>query len=209
MAEQKTANKKAEVNVYQKVANIQQGIKTVVKSGFNAHFKYPFATERDIIAEIKPLLGREGLVITHSVTKEELVGDMTKLFIDFRITNLESPGDHIMASAVGYGKDTQDKGAPKAYTMALKYFLSKMFLVETGDDAEHGRADTKGKAVAPTETAEQKFERAKRMISESRNIDGLMEYASQVKNSKNFSAAQKAELNTLLNARVQKLNEQA
>lgn len=201
---------KREGNVYEKIMNVQQGIKTVVKSGYNSFHKYAFATERDVIAEIKPLLGREGLAVTHSVVSEGAVNDITKLVVMFRITNVAKPDDFVESQAIGYGQDKSDKGVPKAYTMALKYFFSKMFLVETGDDAEHGKEVVKGSSAgntvpAPTETTEQKFERAKLMIKESRNVDGLMDFLGQVRASKNFTAAQKGQLNTLINARVDSL----
>lgn len=186
-------------NVYERIANIQQSIHTVIKGGFNEHFKYKFARERDVIAEVKPLLGKERLVITHSLVKEEQVGDITKLTIRFRITNVNDKDDAIEADAIGYGKDSQDKGAPKAYTMALKYFLSKMFLIETGDDAEESR----GKKGA--EPASAKFETAKRMVKESRNVDGLVEYAEKLEGGKTFSASQKKELQALLKSRVDEL----
>lgn len=194
-------------NVYKKIANVQQGIKTVVKSGTNTHFNYKFATERDVVAEIKPLLGKEGLVITHSLVKEEQVSNLTKLIIKFRITNVDDKDDHIEAEAIGYGQDNQDKGAPKAYTMALKYFLSKTFLVETGDDAEVDRGGAKkgaaSKGAGETgETPSQIFERAKVMIAQTRNVDGLMEYADNVSKSKTFTKMQKDELQKLLKTRV-------
>lgn len=199
-------------NIYAKVMNIQQSIHTVIKSGFNDHFKYKFAKERDVIAEVKPLLGKEGIAITHTVTKEEIVEHgttstgakkfLTKLTVKFRLTNVLDKDDYIEADAVGQGQDNEDKGAPKAYTMALKYFLSKMFLIETGDDAE----DTKGKGNKNPPAAPDKFETAKRMIKESRNVDGLMEYMENLEGAKSsFTVAQKNQLKTAVNDRVKEL----
>lgn len=214
MSDKPIVNKKADPNVYEKIHNIQQSIHTVIKSGYNEHFKYKFAKERDVVAEIKPLLGKEGLAITHSVTKEEEIEHgttssgskkyLTKLTIKFRITNIKDPADFIEADAIGSGQDGEDKGVPKAYTMALKYFLSKMFLIETGDDSEEDRGKKSGGASKPAND-EQKFETAKRMVSESRNFDGLLEYQENLKTSKSFTAAQKKELNDLLGKRLTEL----
>lgn len=204
-------------NVYEKIFNIQQAIHTVIKSGYNDHFKYKFAKERDIIAEVKPLLGKEGLVITQSLTKEEesehgTSGSGNKKFLSkltfrFRITNIKDKDDFVDGDAIGYGQDGEDKGAPKAYTMALKYFLSKQFLIETDDDAEEGRNKRTTGNRKDDEPVGEKFEKAKRMIKETRNVDGLIEYSEQLKTTKgSFNATQKKELQGLVNARIDTLN---
>lgn len=207
-----TAHKKQDANVYEKIANIQQSIHTVIKGGYNDFHKYKFARERDVVAEVKPLLGREGLAITHSLVSEQEVPHgstkagsekyLTKLVLRFRITNVKDKDDFVEADAIGYGQDGEDKGAPKAYTMALKYFLSKMFLIETGDDAENDQKGKKGGAPADNE---QKLEVAKRMIGESRNLDGLIEYREKMREGKGFNPAQKKELEKLLQERISEL----
>lgn len=214
MATTEEVKPKKGANVYEKIFNIQQSISVVIKGGYNDFHKYKFARERDVVAEIKPLLGREGLVITHSLLKEEESSHgstkagaekyLTKLTFRFRITNIKDPSDFVEADAIGYGQDGEDKGAPKAYTMALKYFLSKEFLIETGDDAEEDRG---GKKKGDAAKDEQKFATAKRMVTESRNLDGLIEYQDNLKSPKSsFSAAQKKELEALLKARIAKLD---
>jgi hypothetical protein len=211
----RTINMEAQPNIYGKIMNIQQDIHTVIKSGFNDHFKYKFAKERDVIAEVKPLLGREGIAITHSVLKEEEIEHgttstgakkfLTKLTIKFRLTNVKDVTDFIEADAIGSGQDGEDKGVPKAYTMALKYFLSKMFLIETGDDAENYKKDSKGGKNAPANT-EDKFSTAMTMIKGSRNIDGLEEYVENMEKSKNFTAAQKNQLKKAVKNRVDEIS---
>lgn len=208
-------------NIYAKIANIQQDIHTVIKSGENTFHHYKYAKERDVIAEVKPLLGREGIAITHSVIKEEEVthgitkaGDpkyLTKLTIRFRLTNVKDKDDFIEADAIGSGQDGEDKGVPKAYTMALKYFLSKQFLIETGDDSEQDRGGGKKRnaPAADAENTDQKFEKAKRMIRDSRNVDGLLEYQENLATAKksSFNAAQKKELLEAVKARITELED--
>lgn len=212
---EKVTNARAQPNVYEKIANIQQSIGTVIKGGFNDHFKYKFARERDVVAEVKPLLKEQGLAITHSVLKEEEIEHgttssgakkyLTKLTIEFRITNVKDPADFVLSTAMGSGQDGEDKGVPKAYTMALKYFLSKMFLIETGDDAEEEKKGGKG-AGAP---AAEIFDKAKRMIADSRNLDGLIEYREKMREGKTFNAAQKKELEAALKTRIAALEDGA
>lgn len=213
-------------NVYARIARVQQGIHTVIKSGTNTFHNYKFARERDVIAEIKPLLQKEGLAVTHSVESEaetERLNDqnkksyMTKLTIRFRITNIDEPTDFTESVAIGYGHDSLDKGAPKAYAMALKYFLSKQFLVETGDDTEEERGNRatgkpaskatppKADPIAQTESPDVLFRKAKVMIAATRNIDGLLEYREQLLAGKTFGDAQKKELAEKVMARVNEL----
>lgn len=216
-AKQETAG----ANIYAKIANIQQDIHTVIKGGYNDHFKYAFARERDVVAEVKPLLGREGIAVTHTLLSEQEIPHgttssgspkyLTKLTFRFRLTNVKDKDDFVEADAIGSGQDGEDKGVPKAYTMALKYFLSKMFLIETGDDSEQERGTgAKGKRNAPPkaeEGAEEKFEKAKRMIRDSRNVDGLLEYQENLATAKksSFNATQKKELLSAVKARISAL----
>lgn len=52
-------------------------------------------------------------------------------------------GEHVTLSGYGHGVDTQDKGAGKATTYALKYTLLYTFLVATGhiDDADKSHSN--------------------------------------------------------------------
>lgn len=196
-------------NIYEKIFNIQQDIHTVIKNGFNEHFKYSFAKEGDVIAETKPLLGREGIAITHTVIKEEEIPHgtsssggqkfLTKLTIRFRLTNVKDITDFLDIEAIGSGQDGEDKGVPKAYTMALKYMLSKTFLIETDTDAEQDK-NKGGK-----EGGDAKFEKAKKMISESRNIDGLLVYVENLDKKSTFTVAQKSQLKTAVKTRIEQI----
>lgn len=56
---------------------------------------------------------------------------------------LHSSGESVELAGYGHGVDTQDKGAGKATTYALKYALLYMFLVPTGkiDDTDSTHSD--------------------------------------------------------------------
>jgi hypothetical protein len=57
---------------------------------------------------------------------------------------VHSSGESVELSGYGHGVDSQDKGAGKATTYALKYALLYTFLVPTGkiDDADNTHSDT-------------------------------------------------------------------
>ena len=81
--------------------------------------------------------------------------------------------------------------------MSLKYWLAKTFMIETGDDAEIEQK--RGKA---NESADAKFEKAKKMIAGTKKVDGLIAYSDKLKDSKTFSDEQKKELQKLINDKV-------
>lgn len=72
---------------------------------------------------------------------------------------LHSSGESIEISGYGHGVDSQDKGAGKATTYALKYALLYTFLVPTGkiDDSDNDHSDNKDvpqKKAAPIKKTE-------------------------------------------------------
>ena len=204
MKKQKTAPKAK--GLYARIQAVQQEVRTVIKLGFNEFHKYKYTYERDYIAEIKPLLGKHGLVITSDVKEYKVEPVKTDsfigyVFLNFTITDLVSK-QSLTVGFPGQGEDKGDKSLPKALTMATKYFLAKTFLVETGDDSEQDKKGQKTK-LEPNEA----FEVAKKMILATKNVAGLIEYDGNMKAGKTFNAKQKAELHTLINSRVTTLTE--
>lgn len=73
-----------------------------------------------------------------NVTKQSI---FTEVFTDYLL--LHESGESQVISGYGHGIDSQDKGAGKATTYALKYALLYLFLVPTGkiDDADVTHSD--------------------------------------------------------------------
>lgn len=103
---------------------------------------YAFRQIDDVVAALRPLLGRHGLALVPSVrmldryhpegTKpatQEWVIEVTWL-----IEHAE--GGSIVATTIGVGRDGMDKGLPKAMTSAYKGLLLTLFAVSGGDDPE-------------------------------------------------------------------------
>lgn len=174
-------------SLHKKLFNVQADLQTVLKSAEHGHSKYMYATERDFIAEVKPLLKREKLLIVPT-TKDLIVNagtdgqDKYRVCVEYVIINTEKPDektDPITFWGVGEDKKGSVVGLPIAYTMSLKYFLAKTFIAETGTDAEaqdekEKKNSTKGKGAE--ETPEQATATIKRMLAGSRNADGIREY---------------------------------
>ncbi len=203
--EKNIAELDSEQKFWQKMFNVQQAVQTVIKGGTNANHGYKYAREIDIISEIKPLLKEQRLVITSTTNYHERIGEKNnKISVEFTIRDVDCPSCFYVANYMGMAEDKagSNVGLPIAYTMALKYFLSKTFLVETGDDVEAERKKGKG----GDESTEAKFEKAKLMILKSSNVDGLIDYSETLRIKKSsFNDKQKKELNQLLDKRISEL----
>jgi hypothetical protein len=122
--------------IYQKVLNVMGDVSGVAKNGHNDFQNYDYATEADILEAIRGSLISNQLVILPQVVSS-LTTDtgVTTLHMEFDIIDAET-GEKVTRSWDGTGHDKLDKGAYKAYTGAMKYFLMKTFLIPTNDDPE-------------------------------------------------------------------------
>lgn len=120
---------------------MQEGV-SVTKNGYNSFQKYKYSTESDILEVIKDKLVKHNLVITNSVENLQQVGDITNVSMKFTLVDIDS-GEYASFTYWGSGQDKGDKGLYKAYTGAMKYFLSKTFLISTDDDPENDSKDVK------------------------------------------------------------------
>lgn len=158
-------NNKAKL--YTKILNVISKVEKITKSGYNSHQKYHYSTEEDLIGSIRQLmLDNKLLILTSSVVKDVVklskpqkegpakeslvtVVETTHKFID------ADTGESESVTSSGSGWDELDKGSFKAVTGAMKYFISKNFLISSEDDPEND-------GVTPKNTAAPKsFSRSK------------------------------------------------
>jgi len=133
----------------------------VKKSGYNSFHKYNYATEGDFLALVKPLLAEHKLAVmasTESVERIEVEPTskgkrqwVTQVKMTFKLIDAETGYSESLTS-FGTGIDSEDKGLYKAITGCVKYFISKLFLVETGDDPERENENETGTGDKPTAT---------------------------------------------------------
>lgn len=148
----------ADKELHLKLATILAGITTVAKTGHNAAQNYDFVTEVDVLNMIRPQLAAANISVQVDITNvtTEYNASTSRSGVGQHITTVI--GDIILTDAVtdekvafgiaGMGIDSQDKGLPKAITMAVKYGMLKTFLVPTGDDSE--ATDGEGQTTART-----------------------------------------------------------
>lgn len=142
----------AKRSLVRKLAEVMAEIGWVEKRGKNTFFNYAYATESDILAVLRPSLGKRGIFIQTLIDKEVTTDTgrtegakndkvyQTNIWTRHIFHDGES-GETMTINGMGRGEDRADKGIYKALTGAMKYAMSKAFLVSSGDDPEKEEAD--------------------------------------------------------------------
>lgn len=158
-----------QAQLFRKLMNVVEKMENVKKSGYNSHQKYHYSTEQDLIDSVRQLLiDNKILILTDSETKEVVkigkpqldkngssVGTKESLVtvVNTRHTFCDiETGYTYNIQSTGTGWDETDKGSFKAITGAMKYFISKNFLVPGEDDAENDGVTAKPAVAAPART---------------------------------------------------------
>ena len=132
-----------------KLAKIMGSLPVFEAEGRNAHFGYSFIKDTQISGAIRPRMAKEGLMVIPNVLEESWVETktsrggtswVTKLKVEFTVIDANT-GDSVSGCGFGYGDDSGDKGANKAMTAAMKYWLLKLFQIGGEDNEEDARAD--------------------------------------------------------------------
>lgn len=140
-------------NISQAIINVMAEVKGIDKSATigTGNYSYKGVSDQEVKEILQPLMIKNGLSIlpidvqAKTTTDRWTEGDRTKQSTFTEVTTkymlLHTSGESIELAGYGHGVDTQDKGAGKATTYALKYALLYMFLIPTGkiddSDVEH------------------------------------------------------------------------
>lgn len=131
-----------------KLADVMSDLNWVEKRGYNAHFDYYYATESDILAAVRPRLAEKKIFVQTIVEKDETVSrgakdkngqDILLRYVQvLAIIHDAESGETMDVIGIGYAQEgSDDKAYYKAFTGAMKYLFSKLFLISTGDDPEN------------------------------------------------------------------------
>lgn len=168
-----------ERSLVRKLAEVLAEIERVPKRGKNEFHNYDYVTEPDLVDAVRSKLAKRRVFVFSSVEELTREGSLTTAKVRYTFADGES-GETFDVVYYGQGDDKGDKGAYKAYTGALKYFLMKNFLVATGDDPEADtetdkRASGRGGAQKPErQTSTQRDTQARRKAAaEARQSDSL------------------------------------
>lgn len=136
-----------------KLVEVALDVDRVPKRGWNDHHQYAFATEADITSAVRGSLFTRGVVLFTEVERERVEDGVTIVNTLHTFVDSES-GEERTLRGLGHGQDKGDKGSGKAITNALKFVLTKNFLIPTGDDPEADDASsTHHTHSAPSRTA--------------------------------------------------------
>ena len=131
------------ISVY--INRVMTDVGYVQKKDENKFQKYKYAGEGALLAALRPAMVRHGLVLIPSVENVSPIDEYGNTTVTIEYTLTHAPTGAVWPKplrAVGVGNDRNskggvgDKGVYKAITGAIKYMLFKLFLLETGDDAE-------------------------------------------------------------------------
>lgn len=138
----------------QRLLGVIKGATYVQKKGKNREQNYSYAQEADFLELVKPLLIEAGIVpiprfrvIGNEQVKTQADKPANLVTLELELTLKDTLStESIVIQSVGQGRDPQDKACYKAMTGAMKYALSKAFLVPTGDDPEDGEEEKENPA---------------------------------------------------------------
>ena len=132
--------------VYRKVSEVREKLGAVPKTGHNDHFGYDYHEADVVMGELRPLLSEIGLVIVpHQVEIEDVAVEtrsgnafLTTVKHELEVVDVED-GSSFRFPVYGRGQDSGDKGPTKAYTMAFKYGVMKLFgIADSSTDPDAG-----------------------------------------------------------------------
>lgn len=127
----------------------------VEKAGKNKEQGYNYVQAVDILADVRDVLNKHGVVFSFSTTKQTVTPVtkpdgkftwLTELQGDYAYTNADDKNDVQSGYWAGSATDTSDKGTWKAITGALKYVLLTNHLLPTGDDPENDTGEVKARS---------------------------------------------------------------
>jgi len=132
-------------NIYQKLQQIQAQTGKISKTELNKFGNYKYFTEQQALNILKPLLAEHKLTLTFSDEENRSYLDAEKKEKDWTVqylkkailTNSEDPKEQLTFSfwACGQNADlAKAKGCAETY--AIKYFLTKFFLIPTTDELD-------------------------------------------------------------------------
>ncbi|WP_368251202.1 ERF family protein [Enterococcus sp. 2201sp1_2201st1_B8_2201SCRN_220225] len=160
-------------NLMQKLSEIMAVIERIPKRGHNNFHDYDYALESDIKDVVrKELSSRNIMMISHELsrtatpvtTKKGSQEQIITLEIEYTLIDADS-GETTKFVGYGDGQDAGDKAVYKAKTGALKYALTSLFLIPTGDDPE-----TDGQSLQPKYIPEDKVQYLRDRVEETANI---------------------------------------
>ena len=176
-------------NLIKSLSAIQSELKAP-KSQYNSFGKYKYRNCEDILEAVKPLLKREGMIMTIS---DQVVEDNGRFYIQAEVILYDKDGESLSVTA--WAREEENKkgmdgsqvtGASSSY--ARKYALNGMFLIDDtkdadstqGSDQEESKPARGGRTTSKTTSTQQQSNTA---ASKDENImDKAVQYIKSAPN---------------------------
>jgi hypothetical protein len=140
-----------------KLVKILGALGAVEKKGYNAHQKYHYMREVDVMEALKAQLIAEKIIMLTSSEFVDIQRKENKDKVEF-VTTVKTihtfidaeTNEQLSINSVGSGYDSSDKGASKAITAAVKYAIMKTFMIsDEGADIENDGKTVQAPVAAP------------------------------------------------------------
>lgn len=145
-------------NIYQKLHQIQSKLTHLTKTEENKFQHYKYVSEYSILTILKPLLTETKLTLTfsdieNSFSREKPEKEWVVSYLKQAIlTNTENSQEQLTFYFFACGQNTDlAKAKGSAETYAIKYFLTKFFLIPTSDNLDPDRLDRRNKELTEEE----------------------------------------------------------
>ena len=138
-----------DLTIYEKLSAIMDEVGKIEKTGKNDTQGYKFIEQAVVMARLRPLFVKYGLVILPQVKgtnyHDTPSGKMlvAQLDMNFTLVNVDNPADRLEFSWSSEGADNGDKAINKAETAGQKYWLLKLLMISEKDDPD---ADSPGQS---------------------------------------------------------------
>ena len=176
----------------EKLIAIQRDLKAP-KSQFNAFGKYRYRSCEDILEAVKPLLFREGVVLTIA---DDLLAENGRFYVKASAT-LSYQDERICSSAFAREDETkkgmdgsQITGAASSY--ARKYALNGLFCIDDTKDADATNTGEQQPAQEQKPTQDDFYSQAMMELSLATTVEDLKKVWSKYKSLQNNEAFKKA-----------------
>lgn len=155
---------KTENNLYQRIIRVYEKVKSVVKDGeiIQGNGSYAVVTHDAVTKALHGPLSEAGIVfVPDMISCETSEFEKTKVWngqeqkttwykasvkVSVTLVNSDKPEEKLTTYGFAYAFDTGDKAIGKAYSMAIKNIMLKLFMLESADQEEE-RIETGHKQV--------------------------------------------------------------
>ena len=132
---------KDSTELWQALFAIQTEVEGIVKKGENPHFKSSYAERSDILAILKPLLQKNGLLLVQAPvpSPQAATPDMDYLALSTSIVHVKS-GQMITSTAVTPLQKSDPQGYGSAITYLSRYSIVSLFVLPLLEDDDGNAA---------------------------------------------------------------------